>query len=244
MSMMLSLEEGLPPDRRQSMESLAGQSLPDYLAGRLAEEGKDGSSTLLVFDQFEEILTVDPLHPDEKRVFFQTIGEALRDPSLWALFALREEYLAQLEPYIDWIPTRWSNTFRLDLLGKDAVREVVQRTAALGGRTFTDPAAKTLFADLSRIKVQQPDGSFLDETGRFVEPVQLQVVCRRLWDAVPADDLSIDPADLARFGDVSQALGAYYDESVGRLGDTDSALERRIREWFGHRLITPTGIRG
>ena len=61
--------------------------------------------------------------------------------------------------------------------------------------------------------------------------------------------LSIDPEDLAQFGDVSQALGAYYDDAIARIasapsGAADLALERGVRDWFGHRLVTPTGTRG
>jgi WD40 repeat protein len=243
-SLMLSLEEGLPRDQRRPVAAVAAETLGDYLAGRLALERETGAAgILLVFDQFEEILTVDPLDTEAKRVFFQTIGEALRDPSLWALFALREEYLAQMEPYVDLIPTRWSNTSRLELLGREAVEEVLTRTAGLGGRTFSENAAESLFADLARTKVQRPDGSFAEETGRFVEPVQLQVVCRRLWDAMPVDDLSIDAEDLTRFGDVGEALAGYYGDAVARIAAGDLGLERRIREWFGTRLITPGGIR-
>ena len=243
-SLMLSLEEGLPRDQRRPVAAVAAETLGDYLGGRLAREREAGAAgILLVFDQFEEILTVDPLDTEAKRVFFQTLGDALRDPSLWALFALREEFLAQMEPYVDFIPTRWSNTFRLELLGREAVDEVLTRTAGLGGRTFSEGAPESLFADLARTKVQRPDGSFAEETGRFVEPVQLQVVCRRLWDAMPPDDLSIDPEDLTRFGDVGEALAGYYGDAVARIAAGDLGLERRIREWFGTRLITPGGIR-
>ena len=124
----MSLEEGLPEKQRRPVETLAPLKFSEYLGMRLGAEDA-ATSTLLVFDQVEEILTVDPLHVAEKRAFFQDIGEALRDPNLWALFSLREEYLAQLEPYIHWIPTGWSNTFRLELLGEAAVGEVVKRTA-------------------------------------------------------------------------------------------------------------------
>jgi hypothetical protein len=66
---------------------------------------------------------------------------------------------------------------------------------------------------------------------------------------MPADDRQIDPEDLAQFGNVSQALGAYYDDAIARIvgardGGSDPALERGIRDWFGNRLITPTGTRG
>ena len=244
-SLLLSLEEGLPKDQRLPVEQICGMSLGDYLAGRLNQVRDAGAvGTLMVFDQFEEILTTDPLEVEQKRAFFRTLGEALRDPGLWALFALREEFLAQMEPYVDAIPTRWSNTFRLELLGREAVHEVLTRTAELGGRSFDPTAAASLFDDLARTKVQRPDGSFAEETGRYVEPVQLQVVCRRLWDAMPADDPSIDPEDLTRFGNVGEALAGYYSDAVARIAAGDLGLERRIREWFGTRLITPAGIRG
>ena len=158
MSTLLSLEEGLPPERRQSMASLAGPGLPDYLAGLAAGQEGGGAGTLLVFDQFEEILTVEPLHQEEKRVFFQTLGEALRDPSLWALFALREEYLAPLQPYIDWIPTRWSNTFRLDLLGRVG--------GARGGAAHRDARRAHLHRPRRRCAVRGPGADQGPAAGR------------------------------------------------------------------------------
>ncbi|MFN2168974.1 MAG: ATP-binding protein, partial [Anaerolineae bacterium] len=245
LSVLLSLEEGLPDDRRRPLAELAAAGPVAYLT-ELAEAhralGKAG--TVLVLDQFEEVLTLHPLDRETKVAFFQAIGEALLDPNIWALFVLREEFLAPLEPYVDWIPTRWSNTFGLGLLDEPAVLEVLTRTALAGGRTFAEPAARALFNDLARIQVQQPDGSFREAQGRHAEPVQLQVVCRRLWDAMPAEDRTIDPEDLARFGDVSHALGVYYAESVAAIAGGDQGLERRIRAWCGEGLIAPGGIRG
>jgi WD40 repeat protein len=244
-SVLLSLEERLPQAERRPLPELAETGLADYLKALAEQHRKAGQAgTVLVLDQFEEVLTVHPLDRPAKEAIFQALGEALRDPNLWALFVLREEYLAALEPYVDWIPSRWTNTFRLDLLGREAVLEVLQRAAEQGGRTFTPQAADQLFANLARIQVQQPDGNFREETGHHAEPVQLQVVCRRLWEAMPAEDRSIDPGDLERFGDVTQALGAYYADAVAQTAGGDQALERRIRAWFGEHLIAAGGIRG
>ncbi len=244
LSTLISLEERLTEARRRSHDELATLSLSEYLATG-SDEQETESNIVLVFDQFEEILTIDPLQVEQKRCFFQEVGNALRQRNnIWALFSLREEFLAQLDPYIDYIPTRWNNTFRLALLGKQAMIEVVTKTAKDGGREFTDAAAKALFADLAKTQVQQPDGSFEEQTGQHVEPVQLQVVCRRLWDEMPADDLRIDPEDIRQFGDVSEALGAYYDNAVVRIAGGDLALERSMRRWFSKRLITASGIRG
>jgi WD40 repeat protein len=247
-SLLLSLEDGRPEAERRSPEAVAELASPQGLVGYLREltaidQAAGRIGTVLILDQFEEILTLRPLDREAKTAFFQLLGETLRDPNLWALFALREEYLGALEPFVDWIPTRWSNTFRLDLLDRPAVLEVLNGAARQGGRTFGDEAVAALFDNLARTQVQQPDGSFLEEIGHHAEPVQLQVVCRRLWDALPADTRQIEPTHLRQFGDVSEALAAYYADAVRHAAGNDPGLERRVRTWCGERLVSPGGIR-
>ncbi len=225
---------------RPSAGDLAGLTLPSYFADR--PQRRSAPNRLLIFDQFEEILTVDPLATAAKEAFFDQLGELLRDRRIWALLVLREDYLAPLDPYAWRVPTQLENRFRIDLLDLDSAHQAMVETARAGGREF--PAADRLVHDLATMKVQQPGGSFEEQTGAHVEPVQLQVVCRRLWGAMPADDLSIDEQDLVDFGDVDQALGAYYDESVARIATGSEVAERRVRKWFDERLITASGVRG
>ena len=95
---------------------------------------------VLLFDQFEEVLTVAPRAVDARREFFGAVGRALATESYWALFIIREDYLAALAPYRDWIPTGLLNTFRLDLLGLEGAREsVVQLAQAFGAVLQEDP---------------------------------------------------------------------------------------------------------
>jgi WD40 repeat protein len=236
LSVIQRLEESVPAELRQGGESLAG-----YFEHRPRRKSAPGN-VLLIIDQFEEILTVDPLAAEAKHEFFAQLGELLRNPRVWALFALREDYLAPLDPYARQVPTHLKNRFRIDLLSLAAAREAMVEPARQGGREFA--AVDELVKDLATVKVQQADGTFLNETGQHVEPVQLQVVCRRLWDAMPAEDLTIDREDLERFGDVTQALAAYYADSVAAAAEGDPGQERAIRDWFGERLIAIGGIRG
>ena len=240
-SALLGFEQDLPAERgRKTPEEIAGMTLSEYVAGRRDES----RNIVLIFDQFEEILTADPLAIEAKKEFFRQLGDLLLDPHVWALFALREDYLAPLDPYADQVPTHLKNGFRLDLLRRDAAGEVITRTAAEGGRDFDPAAEEKLIRDLSAMKVQQPDGTFLTQAGLYVEPLQLQVVCRGLWERMPEDDLHIDLADIEQFGDVTDALSGYYAGEVARIAGGDVRVERALREWCGDKLITRDGIRG
>ncbi len=225
--------------RREDSGEVAETGLSDRVEGWFQEE--EARNLLLVFDQFEEIITVDPLAIDAKRAFFGELGETLRNPHVWALFILREDYLAPLDPYARQVPTRLNNRFRIDLLDRESATEAMANLAREGGREF--PAAEQLARELAKMKVQQADDSFQEQIGPHVEPVQLQVVCHRLWDAMPPDAPTIEAEHVEKYGDPTEALGGYYRESVARIASGGADSERAIREWFGDRLITATGIR-
>ncbi|MCP4653954.1 MAG: ATP-binding protein, partial [bacterium] len=241
LSALQGFDEGIPEALRRPPEVLASQTLAEYFSKRPRRPSAPHNA-VVIFDQFEEVLTVEPLAVEAKREFFFQLGRLLRNPRVWALFVLREDFLAPLDPYDRWVPTHFQNRFRIDLLGLQGAREAIVNPAREGGREF--PAAEQLIHDLATTKVQQHDGLFVEQAGHHVEPMQLQVVCRRLWDEMPDDDLSIDPEDLERFGDVTKALAGYYEDSVTGIAGGEMARERAVRDWFGHQLITPDHIRG
>ena len=240
LSLLQGIEEGIPEHLRHGADKLASMTLAEYARTRPRRPGAP-DNVVIVVDQFEEILTVDPLAVAAKHELFDQLGDLLRQPRIWALFVLREDYLAPLDPYARRVPTHLRNRFRIDLLSREAAQEAVVRPAQVAGRRFT--AAEDLVDDLAKTKVQQADGSLVEQPGHHVEPVQLQVVCRRLWEALPDDDVTIDGQNLQLFGNVTEALAYYYADSVARVADGNKARERAIREWFGHRLITAGGLR-
>src|SRR5262249_20586336 len=111
-SAVLGFEQQIPSERRRSEEQLAGVTLANYVKNRPRRRSAP-QNIVLIFDQFEEILTADPLAIEAKREFFRQLGELLLDPRIWALFALREDYLPPLDPYADQVPTHLNNCFRL-----------------------------------------------------------------------------------------------------------------------------------
>lgn len=109
---------------------------------------------------------------------------------------------------------------------------------------FTDTAAVKLIDDLRRVQVQQPDGSTAERPGLYIEPVQLQVVCYRLWENLPDGATEIHETDIQEAGDVDSALAGYYADRVKVIAESIGVRERTIREWFDSQLITQQGIRG
>ena len=241
MSALLSLEEGLPPERQRPVAELATLTLREYLEAHADRDGRPGNE-VLVFDQFEEVLTADPTDEPAKHAFFKELGQTLRDRGHWALFSMREDFLAALDPYLVHVPTRLRTRFRLDLLTVDQALEAMRRPVERAGVDFTEEAARQLVDDLRTVRVQRPDG-VTEALGSYVEPVQLQVACHQLWSMLPPDATRITRADVEALGRVDQALAGYYAERVRKAAERTGVPERTIREWVEERLITPQGLR-
>ncbi len=235
-SAAVGFEQELPEDRRRAPEHFAAASLKQYVQER-PRRSDAPPDVLLIFDQFEEILRVDPQDVSGKREFFRQLGELLMDPSVWALFVLREDYLAPLDPYIRLVPTYLRNRYRLDVLGTLEAKEAIGETAKAGGRNFTPAALDRLVRDLASVQVQNPDGTFAPQLGEYVEPLQLQVACFRLWSELPAEPKTIDEKQVEEYGKVTEALSGYYADSVKKVAQENEAREREIREWVGGKLI-------
>ena len=197
---LLCLEEKLPDSERFDEAELPTLTLDDYLTRRALatwpasaastnesapEEAATTRHEVLIFDQFEEILTQDATDLDAKKEFFAQVGKALQNRLRWALFVVREDYLGALEPYVGAIPTRLRTMYRLDLLKEKAAIEAIKKPAEAHGVTFTADAATDLVKNL---KV----------SGLYVEPVQLQVVCRNLWQNLLPDLEKLPPGTRER----------------------------------------------
>ncbi len=254
-SVKLEIEATIPEDFRRKEAEIANQTLREYFAERPRRADAPGS-TVLIIDQFEELLTSDPADAPAKEEFFRQLGELLGDRSVWLLLALREDYLAQFDPYALKVPTHLKNRYRLDLLTRAQATEAMEETVGEGWpkRAFEPTVdartagkdkptvATDLAAGLSKIKVQQLDGHFDEAEGAYVEPLHLQVVCRRLWNSLSAEQLLIGAENIRVMGSVEDALAEYYRLSVAKIAGGDSYMERAIRDWAGS-LVTRDGVR-
>ncbi len=250
LSALLSLEEHRPQGARRPASALAGHTLEEYLRENFVSmSGPDGGPRplLLIFDQFEELLRLDPTDEADKHAFVREVGEALRDRDRWTLFAMREDYVAALDPYRPALPRQLTATYRLDLLHPGAAAEAIRAPAAGAGVSFEAKAVRRLVDDLRQLRVYEADGAVLVKAGPLVEPVHLQVVCRQLWRK-RKDPGRITVEDLESLSDeqgrgVDGALAGYYAERVAEAARAGGVSERLLRGWVGRQLITGQGVR-
>jgi WD40 repeat protein len=207
---------------------------------------KSTKNPLLIFDQFEEILRTNPTDTAGQKEFFRQLADLLALPHVWALIIIREDFLAPLLPYFATLPTHLRHRYRLNLFTPAQAESCMRGLASQGEpqRTFQPGALAELTASLSTAIIQSLDGKKEVITGSNVEPMQMQVVCHRLWNGMDADDTSIDLVDVQKHADVVASLGAYYNDAIIEITGKLQTPERAIRDWFSRKLITREETRG
>lgn len=239
-----------------SLEALDGHKTdnPDRQEKRLAR--------VVTFDQFEEIFTLHPERYKDRLDFFAQIGEALKqDPFLRVIFSMREDYIAEVEPYIHVLPQNLRTKYRLERLRKSnalsAVKQPLESARCKKDcKNFAPGAAELLVDRLMLIKVKTASGDKIEAPGEFVDPVQLQVVCQTLWEKLPAEKTEITKQDVDKYANVDEALSDFYENSIRKSiaevnnfegattkSDDDVITEAHVRGWFEQKLITREGKR-
>ncbi len=228
------------------IEKLKGLSIKDYFAARPRLPGREGISPLrvLLFDQFEEIFT-SPVHRWQDRGdFFDLVGDAIdADPLLRVIFSMREEFIASIDPYARKLPDGIDTRFRLEPLREAAALLAVTAPLAGTGRSFKPGAAERLVDNLLKVPIKSI-GGVTDISGEFVEPLHLQLVCSQLWESLAKDVTVIDERYIQDYGDVDDALAAYYERTVRQVAEESRVKEGTIRNWIERVLITSDGARG
>lgn len=276
-NLLLSLEHSAGRDHVENAKKLSNLSLAEYFANLEVDaptpspsaERANGNEKLLIdapqiysgahplaliIDQFEEIFTTNPGAWRQRRPFFEQISEAMeQDPYLWVVLVIREDYVAALDPFTKLLPGRLRARFYMQRMRYDAAMEAVMRPVATL-RPFEDDAAHELVQNLSLIYTgKDPDNQPVFTAGQYIEPVQLQVVCYQLWEAlrnsprptITRQDLQSLTAgkNLATF--ISDALALFYVNALREVqGKHPEISERKLREFFSHELITESETRG
>lgn len=226
-------------------QALATASISEILH-RITSSGDAGEDTVrvLIFDQFEEIFTRHLDRWQERHGFFEAISQlASEDPLIRILFAMREDHLAQLEPYVDLLPGGLRARYRMEPLREEPALLAVKQPLETTSRRFADGVAEALVEELLQQRVENERGETVKTHGEFVEPVQLQVVCRSLWDSLPAAATVITEEHRRQYANVDQALSRFYEHAISAAAQEASLHPRVLREWCQRDLITSTGTR-
>lgn len=237
-----SIRYALTPDAAETPPADAPElALLDLL--RAAGPPPGGRGPVLVFDQFEELFsTYQDRWPEREAVFVQ-IAQALDGiPTLRVLFSMREDSIAELDPLMWRIPQGIDARYRLELLRQDAAISAVIGPSERTGVTFNPAAANRLVGNLQQINVEGQDGRLRQAAGEYVEPVQLQIVCRRLWDRLPEGIEAINENDLEQFGDVGEAIREFYLAAVRRVSELRGYPEKLIHMGCT-QFVTSSGTR-
>jgi WD40 repeat protein len=222
-------------------EEVAGLRVSEFVKAWMASRPAEfeEAAPVLVFDQFEEIFTGAESRWKERDDFFVQLGEALEaQHRLKVVFALREEFIARLEPFAKYFPRQLRVRKRLERLGEHAALTAIRRPVEEFGLRYEAGVAEKLVHDLMGVG----EGEALGES---IEPVQLQVVCLNLWEKLPAEfktpggagDRLITAEHLRAAGEVTTALSNYYNEAIHAAVETSGVREGRLRRWFGETLI-------
>lgn len=222
-------------------------SLPELLSTMPHPRGPDGfpQPRALIVDQLEEVFTDYPDRWRERPDVFRQLAAALdADPLLRVILAIREDYLAQLEPFRSLLPGRLEDRIRLELLDPDAAREAVVGPLRATNRRFAPSVAEQLVSELRETAMTDASGHHRAYEGQYVEPVQLQLVCSALWRDLPPYVTEITDDHVRRFGDVDQVLTEFYEHAVAEAAAAARMSEPALRQSFSDTFITSMHTRG
>lgn len=247
-NLIARINDSLSDDEKLSPDVLSRTSLVTFLGADEVTSTDatrtttyDTAPTVLIIDQFEEILTNHPDQWEKRADFFQQLALAQKVfPGLWVVLAMREDYVGALDLYAHLLPNRLRARFYMQRMAYGAALDAIQRPAERSGRPFVAGVAERLVDNLRQIR---SDTDTEPKPGQFVEPVQMQVVCHQLWSHLPPSK-EITAQDLENAGGVDTALTQFYEDALTRVSEQTSVVQPALRNWFSKELITEAGTRG
>jgi tetratricopeptide (TPR) repeat protein len=153
----------------------------------------------------------------------------LKKQAIKFVITLREDFLPDLDPWRDRMPSLLPNRFRLErMTGKQAL-EVVQR----GGNDLVDATVARDIVDFVSTSRRQRSTRALEQ--REVEPALLSVVC---------DGLNLSRIEHGKPRITPDLLSAEREEIMQDFYErTFQGVDPRVRDWVEDRLLTTTGYR-
>ena len=256
--MFYAIQSLLPKDvDPQSL--LDKQQLTDFLKYyyppiTIDQQTGEEQNQVLVFDQLEELFTFYPNDKwrEQQKDFFQQVTKVLKDNIfLRIVFVIREDYLAELDPFLKLLPERLRPSFRLERLQKNnallAIKKPLEEMNAKLYNSFKkeiDADIDKIIDDLLNINYFDPfTGQIRTVKGQFIEPIHLQIVCQRWWEKKLSQGYKNVSNHDGIFTSVDEALKELYESTIKEVVVNANVPEEKIRKWCEKKLITRNGTR-
>lgn len=132
----------------------------------------------LLFDQFEELLLLGT--EDEKKDFFTRLNLVIRyRVPCRVLLIMREEFIGHLSEFEPLCPSIFQYRFRLEKMGRQGVKEVIQKT-------LDAPEYLPYFSIQDSTVLSEAILARLPDTQREIELTHVQVFLNELWERAQA----------------------------------------------------------
>jgi hypothetical protein len=212
------------------------EQFEDVLRTRTSKTG--GCRSILVFDQFEEIVTLfgegklkrerEAARPVQERII-DLIIRLHRDDALAVKFLLvfREDYLANVIKLLHALPEIKDHSVHLTTPGEGAVREIIRGPF----ERYPGRFEKEISADLAR-RVEEAIDKRSEDVPQEMSLWELQIVCLRLWE-------SDNPDTLFEEQGLQGILENYLTEALAAFTEEQQQGATLLLDF----MVTPSGAR-
>ena len=155
---------------------------------------------ILIFDQFEELFTIDYLRK-KRNSFVEQISQYINSdkPFIRLVFSIREDFLAELDVFRLSSVNPFQNRYRLLPLTKKNAEKAIENP--IGSAIGLNYRYESKCLDSILNEITNWEG--------YVEPSQLQIVCDRLWGERDKTNKVITFQSYRRLGGVKDILQYY-----------------------------------
>ncbi len=224
----------------------AADDLWDLLADLEVWRGDVLLTPVLVFDQFEELFTLE--WDEATRRDFMTQfgwvgrghrpleagGVTGRPPAVKSVILIREDSLGELEALADHVPAIMRNRFRLKPLNLEQAEAAIRGPARLSDERLGSPPFE--YADdavdlmLDFLRTREERGKTVKTAS--VEPSQLQIICQYVEDVLVGDreGVVVTADDLGGRAGLNNILQDFYRRALAALPDEHEAAARELCE--------------
>ncbi len=206
----------VPPSLGPWPKLLESLSMHEFLGLVCTHLSRQTIELVIAFDQFEQFLVSLP-NSNLHLPFIKILCDCYEDHSLPVRFliSMRRENVGELDEFDSYFPEILQNRYPLSLMTQSDVREAITQPLVEQKKGISiEPAlVDTLIETL---------------TAKDVEPTHLQIVCTKLYDALPNGEQMLTVGLYRSLGETEGILTNYLGDTLSTLPDYKQLVARNI----------------